>query len=785
VRKLLPKQGIVKYCLLRQAAIFCMKLERAKVSFHNFKQKGKKAVKTLTRFLQISPADILIAIFAIIFTLALISVATYLFFAKDLGSKDNIMNRNNTGLILTDRNGQVFYRFYDAQYRNFTPISQIPKTVQQSVIVAEDKGFYTHPGFSIKGIAGALIADIRKKSLNYGGSTITQQLVKYSLLNSSKSFLRKYQEIILAQEIERRYSKDEILEMYLNSVYFGEGSFGIESAAHTYFNKDVKDLTLAECAYLAGLINAPSKLSPYAGGLDTGINREHFILQEMVDDKQISQTQADGAIQSKLTFNPSPNSFDYQAPHFALMVRDALVQKYGEETITRSGFTVKTSLDLNWQKYAETTVADQVTKLKPNRVSNGAAVVIDPNTGEVRALVGSKDWNDPKDGKVNITTSLRQPGSSFKPIVYSAALEDRIITPSTVLHDSPITYQPKMGVSNAPYSPHDYDNKFRGPVLVRRALVNSLNVPAVEVMSKVGVPNALDMAKRLGITTLGTPDNYGLSLALGAGEVKLLELTNVYATLANGGNKNDVTLIDEIKDKRGKTIYTYSPQPQQVLDPGVAFQIASILSDNATRAEEFGTLLNVSRPAAVKTGTTEDYRDSLTMGFTPDLTVGVWVGNNDGTLMDQIAGSIGAAPIWKALIEKFSEGTPVKKFTPPDDVVGTTICRSNGLLAGNMQLASSSADLITHVATNSGVYNEYFLKGTEPRANCSSGRSQILHIDGKEVKIDVPNLPAGSSPEPLAPGGNGAYQQGGWYPVGPDGKALQYWDGQFYDKAHE
>ncbi len=643
--------------------------------------------------------DLWAALLGVLSFFIFVPIFTYIYFARDLSTKETIMNRNNTGVVLLDRNGQVFFRFYDAHYRNQIALSQVPKDMQHAVIAAEDREFYLHPGFSIKGIVGAIIADVRKKDTSYGGSTITQQLVKNSLLSSKKSFLRKFQEIVLAQEIERRYTKDEILEMYLNSVYFGEGSFGVESAAKTYFGKPAKELTLAEASVLAGLLTAPSQLSPISGDPEKSKARQTYVLDQMVQQKYITAQQKASALKEEFAFNEDSGSQLYKAPHFALMVKKELEDKYGEEKVARSGYVVTTTLDLTWQKFAEETVKDQVEKLKPNRVSNGAAIVMDPKTGEVRALVGSKDWNDDKYGKFNIATSLRQPGSSFKPLVYAAALEQRIITPSTLLKDEPTTFPGN-------YKPQNYDKKFRGRVTARRSLANSLNVTSVEVLNKLGVDKALSEARKFGYTTFDESTYYGLSLVLGAGEVQLIEHTNAFATLANKGLRNQTTLISEIKDKHENVIYTYNPEPVRVIDPEAAFQVSSILSDNNARAEVFGTVLNLSRPAAVKTGTSESYRDSLTMGYTPSLVVGVWVGNNDGAPMDNIAGSIGAAPIWRALMEKFLQGTPVEKFEPPLGLVSEWVCRGNGL---KVKESTSSA------------YKEYFYRGTEPTQFCNNG----------------------------------------------------------------
>lgn len=677
---------------------------------------------------------IFVGILGFVSILTFVPILTYAYFANSLGSKETVMNRNNTGVILEDRNGRPFYKFYDAKAASqYVPIKDIPKVIQQAVVAAEDKEFYSHPGFSIKGILGAFVADIKHGSLSYGGSTITQQLVKYSLLNSKRNFLRKYQELVLAQEIERRYSKDEILEMYLNSVYFGNGSFGIESAAHTFFNKTPQDIDLAEAAILAGQITAPSHLSIITGDKQSALSRQHFVLDEMVANGMIKATEAVKAKQEELALNKNPEPFPYDASHFAFMVRDQLIDQYGEEQIARSGFIVRTSIDLDKQDFAQKTVAEQVAKLASDRVSNGAAVVIDPKTGEILALVGSKDWNDDKFGKVNVATSLRQPGSSFKPIVYMAAMEKGLITPVTILQDSPTTF--KMPPGSPPYSPHDYDGKWRGPVTVRRALDNSLNVPAVEVIEKLGVDNAIDMAERLGISTLGDRGRYNLSLVLGAGEVKLLEITDAYATMANKGIYNQPTAILEIKDKYGKQIYNSKPDKKRIIDPEYPFLIASILSDNATRAEEFGNILNISRPAAVKTGTSENYRDSLTIGFTPSLTVGVWVGNNDSTPMDNVAGSIGAAPIWRNLMEEFLKNTPAEQFTPPDGIIQVSACKLLGLDG--------------RVATTSATLKEYFVKGTEPMQSCSGLNSPApSSATSTAAPSAQPSQPASPAPGP-------------------------------------
>src|SRR3989344_4697419 len=660
--------------------------------------------------------DLLIGFFAILATLALIPIITYVYFASDLTSKEKIMNRNNRGVILTDKDDIPFFTFYQAKVREEVSLSQIPKTTQQAFIAMEDKDFYSHPGFSVKAIVRSAIQNLQSKEVMFGGSTITQQLVKNSLLTPKKEFMRKYQELVLATEIERRYSKDEILEMYLNSVYLGEGSLGVEDASQLYFNKDIKDLNLAESAILAAILPSPSRLSLINGNFDEAKKRQELVLDRMVEQKYITEKERDEAKKDKINLNPTLSGLNQEAPHFALMVIDQLKEKYGEEAIIRLGIRVRTTLNLEWQKKAVDIVSKHVESLKRNKATNGAAVVLDPKTGEIRAMVGSKDWFDDKYGKVNITTSSRSPGSSFKPIVYIRALERHLITPATILHDSPTKFAnfdekkffssfPTIASAqenlrndpNAFYSPQNYDKKFRGNVTVRRALANSLNVPAVEIMKKVGIEDTIDFAEKLGITTIGEAENYGLSLVLGSAEVKPLEITNVYATFANHGFKNTPASILEIKDKSGRSIYKYSPKAERVIDEKYTFLISSILSDNAARFEVFGNALNISRPAAVKTGTGESYKDAWTIGYTPSLAVGVWVGNNFGEPMDGVAGSLGAAPIWKQLIKEFLKGTEVENFIPPQDVVSQKIC-----------IASSSARL------------EYFEKGTEPKESCKT-----------------------------------------------------------------
>jgi len=615
-------------------------------------------------------------------------------YAATVNSPDALMAIHAQGVTLLDRTGRVFFTFYAPNRRTTVPLSAISTNLQNAVIASEDRDFYHHPGFNWRAIAESFIANAQAGGITRGGSTITQQLVKITLLTPTQSYVRKFQELLLAADVEQHYSKQQILEMYLNSVYFGNGAYGAELASQTFFGKPAKDLDIAQAALLAGVLPSPSALSPLTGNVDAAKHRQHEVLQSMVDTGSITNDQATQAANEPLDFKSAPDvaNLDTVAPHFALLVRQQLIDQYGEDVVSHSGFTVKTTLDLNEQTFAEQTVADQVKSLALHNVSNGAAVLEDAHSGEILAMVGSRDWNWPGFGAVNVATAERQPGSSFKPIVYSLALDKRLITPATTLHDAPIIYRDPWGNT---YQPKDYDNRYRGNVTVRRALSNSLNIPAVEVMNKLSTGDVVNWAKNLGITTLQDPTHYGLSLVLGAAEVTPLDLTNVYATFADGGRYKDPVSILEITDKFGHKLDTKPQESHQAVSPQVTYLLTSILSDNAARKEEFGNSLTVNIPAAVKTGTTSDFKDAWTLGYTPYRAVGVWVGNNDGAPMDTVAGALGAAPIWKALIVHAQASAPPAGFTPP----------SNGL---------------AHGSPCSGQANEWFLSGTEPSKACGS-----------------------------------------------------------------
>lgn len=637
----------------------------------------------------------------IVAILVLIPLVTYAYFARDIADKERLMNRKNTGVVLVDKNGEEFYRAYGASSSNGSDVSleEMPEHIPQALIANEDREFYEHGGYSVKAMLAALYGNILQTDLkHYGGSTITQQLAKNALLSHRKTYMRKYQELSLAIAIERSYSKEEILEMYLNSVYFGEGAFGIDDAADTYFGKSVKELTPAESSILIGILPGPSAMSPLSGDKEAAKENQEKVLTSMVEEDYITSEQKTKHLNQKLQFQTSEEDSDDFAVHYAQMVMEELTERYGEEKIARSGYRVTTPMDISWQEQAHNAVENQIRHIQSAGATNGALVAIDPQSGGLRALVGSADWDNEKFGKVNMATTPRQPGSSFKPVYYAEALRQEEITPATILKDEPTDF-------GGGYEPENFDFRYRGDITVRRALAQSLNIPSVKVMERLGVREATDAAQRMGLEDVNEPDTYGLSLALGTAEEDLLDMTNVYAAFANQGTQFEPVLIDEVQDKYGETIYTATPESDRVIGEGPSFLISSILSDAESRAPTFGGSLTIDRPAAVKTGTTEESKDAWTIGYTPNIAVGVWVGNNSNEAMDGIGGSTGAGPIWREAMQTFSANQQAKEFSKPASVESTLICRSNGLPAEE---------------PFEGTYTEYFLPGTIPAGQCQA-----------------------------------------------------------------
>lgn len=621
---------------------------------------------------------------------------TYAYYFNDIADQERLMNRNNTGIVLMDKSGESIYSTGRAAHREIVPIDDISANVKNALIAAEDKDFYEHSGFSITGILRSFYNNILSRAVTGGGSTITQQLAKNTLLSEEQTFLRKYQELAISIAIEQRYSKDEILDMYLNSIFFGGTTFGIEEAAQNYFNKSPKDLTLAESAMLIGILPAPNVYSPTIGNPKYAKERQTTVLSRMVTNGFITEQQKTEALAVELVYAPVKEENDSEAPHFVEMVLNELYEKYGEEKVLRSGYQVRTTLDLGLQRKLIANINSRISYIQRNGGSNASGVAIDPTSGEVRALVGSADWKNPDWGKVNMATTSRQPGSSFKPVYYSEALAEGVITPATMIEDVATDFNG--------YKPQNASRSFSGNISVRNALARSLNIPAVKVMQKLGVEQSVEAARRMGLTTINTDNNYGLPLALGAAEAPLLNMTNVYAAFAHQGQQYPTTTIQQIDNKYDDTIFKTSEKSKQVLSPEGAFLISSILSDNNARAAIFGSSLTVpGRTAAVKTGTTDEQRDAWTIGYTPQLAVGVWVGNNDNAAMVN-GGSSMAGPIWVSTMRQALEGVSNTQFTQPSGVIQKPVCYSNGGLSS---------------ASGNGTYNEYFLASALPTTTCS------------------------------------------------------------------
>jgi penicillin-binding protein 1C len=656
----------------------------------------------------------------IILGVALISVGVYQYYRIKSTLPDVEALRSRAAQFETtriyDRDGNVLYEVLDpsAGRRTYVTLDKISPYMLAATIATEDKEFYSHPGFDPTAIVRAFWQNYTSGEVVSGASTITQQLARNLLFTPEERYQRSYQrkirEAILASEITRVYSKSEILELYLNESYYGNLAYGVEAAAETYFGTTADKLTLAEAAFLAGLPQAPSVYDVYKNR-DVTLSRTDQVLALLVQTSQeqgcifVSNNQqpvcvdpvqaVEAATQIKAYTFKNPD-VPLRFPHWVEFIRAQLELMYDPQTIYRSGFSVYTTLDPELQEAAQQVVANQVAELKDNYATNGAAVILQPNTGEILAMVGSADfYNEEIDGQVNMAISPRQPGSSIKPVTYLAAFE-KGWTPATLIWDVPSEFPPSGRADDPrpPYRPVNYDRRFHGPVRVRDALANSYNVPAVKALAYVGIYDDPDlpgqgglirMAERLGITTL-TSNVYGLALTLGGGEVSLLELTSVYATLANSGRRLPPVSITRIVDHVGNVVYEHQPTlGDQVVRAEHTYLLASILSDNEARSPMFGrnSVLALPFPAAVKTGTTDDFRDNWTLGFTPDVAIGVWVGNADYTPMQNTTGLTGAAPIWAELmplaIDKLTGGNPTP-FNRPLGVVDRVICAVSGTL---------------------------------------------------------------------------------------------------------
>ena len=578
-----------------------------------------------------------------------------------------------------DRNGVLLYTIYKDHNRTLIPFEKIPQDIKNATLAAEDSEFYSHRGFSIRGIIRSSFKNITEDKLS-GGSTITQQLVKNALLSPEKTVARKLRELVLAMQVERIYEKDEIFEMYLNEVAFGGTAYGIQEASRYYFGKDAINLNLSESALLIGLIKSPTKFSPFGLNPESAIYRKNEVLDLMADRGYITRDQANQARAQNIQF--AQQRTEILAPHFVMHVRQLLTNMYGEEIVSRGGLQVVTTLDYEIEKEAERIVAEEIAKIRNLNVGNGSALVIDPKSGEILSMVGSKDYfNTAEDGNVNVTTRLRQPGSSIKVINYALSLINGK-SASTIIDDAPTTFSVP---GQPPYIPNNYDGKYRGKISLRSALAESRNIPAVKLLKENGVVNMIELGRKMGVTSWQDPSQYGLSLTLGGGDLTLLELANVYATLANYGKRPTLSSILKVTDHKGKVLYTNTPQPEEVLDPRIAFIITDILKDNAARTPAFGAnsalVIPIHREVAVKTGTSNNRRDNLTVGYSQDYLVAVWVGNNDNSPMSWVASGVtGASPIWNKIMTNVLAEKTNHSWEVPEGMVQAPICPYTGTL---------------------------------------------------------------------------------------------------------
>jgi membrane peptidoglycan carboxypeptidase len=680
-------------------------------------KKDKKphgCVRILLFFVQVGLVGLIMGVLAFL--------GAYMYLSNELsGAIDQVVAYRGTGLGGTprfyDRNGILLFELHTTEKRRWLAYSEIPQVVVDTAVAVEDDTFWTNPGFDPAAIGAAVLSNYRNVGGRpVGASTITQQLVRHIAFTYEErvtaSYERKIREIFLAFIMTQQRSKEEIIQMYLNEIYYGNLAYGIEAAAQTYFGKSALDLNLAEAAFLAGLPQAPFDWDPYSN-FEGAKERQEFILDLMLDEGYADYIEAEVAKGTPLTLQPLISVADevanvvLEAPHFVLYAQQELERRYGPDALVRGGWQVTTSLDLNIHTMAEQAAREQVAaRAAAHDVSNASVVVLKPGTGEILAMVGSLNYfDDAIDGQVNVALQPRQPGSSIKPITYAAAME-RGWTTADVLWDVPLLLDLGDGETMRPVN---YDGRYHGPILFRDALANSYNIPPIQLIRDIGIPTFIATARKLGIESLQEPPGfYGLALTLGGGEVPLLEMTHAFATLANGGQKPRLTSVLQITDSRGNVIYDLQQDrivPANAINPGIAYIITDILDDDRARVPAMGVNnpLDLPFPAAAKTGTTNDYRDNWTLGYTPGVVVGVWMGNSDGHPMRNSSGLQAAAPLWRRIMETIytdeamkrslmvNGGQPSTEFTPPPTIEARLVCLPQG--TGGSQCSATRSDL--------------------------------------------------------------------------------------------
>lgn len=621
-------------------------------------------------------------LFLILFSFIVVSVSLLLVWLSSIQLPDfnNFENRNIANSTkIYDRTGKiVLYNIHDNVRRTAIPIEEMSPYIKQATISIEDAHFYEHFGFRPTSFIRAALANILYGGYVQGGSTINQQVIKNALLTREKTISRKVKEIILSIKLDRELSKDTILQIYLNESPYGGTIYGVEEASLTFFGKKAKDVTLTEAAYLAALPQAPTYFSPYGKHKDALEKRKNLVLQRMYELGHITKEQKDLSQKEEIIFEKDTSNSG-KAMHFVMYVREYLEEKYGVDMVQNGGLKVITTIDYTLQKKFEDIVKEgALENSKKFKAENSALVAIDPKTGQILGMVGSRDFFDTEiAGQFNIATAARQPGSSFKPIVYAAAF-NLGYTPETVLFDISTQFSSLCDANGTPlrsttnssvcYMPENYDNLFRGPVSLREALAQSLNIPAVKLLYLTGINNAITLAQAMGLSTINEPDRYGLSLVLGGGEVTLLEITNAYGVFANNGVYNKQQSILEIKDRDDSTLQKFSPNEKEVLPASVTSLVTSILTDNVARTPSYGAasaLYFKERPVAVKTGTTNDYKDVWVIGYTPSIVIGMWAGNNNNTPIDKRTAGFVLAPVWRKAMLAATENTQVEYFLDP------------------------------------------------------------------------------------------------------------------------
>lgn len=646
----------------------------------------------------------IIFLLAIVFFLlaAASIVAAFAYYAKDLPSPDKLVEREIIqSTKIYDRTGEfLLYDIHGEEKRTLIEFNQMPEPIKWATIIMEDDDFYHHHGIDFRGIARALWANVRGRQILEGGSTITQQLIKNTILTSERTFSRKFKEIILALEIEQKFSKDDILKMYLNEVAYGSNAYGIEAASQTFLNKHAWDLTLTESCFLASLPKAPTYYSPYGNHPEELKSRQIKCLNRLAHLGYITEQERDEAKEEKL--NLATRSYDLKAPHFVMFIKQYLADKYGDQMLEQGGLKVITTLDMELQQIAEQAIENQAKKNLANyRAKNAALCALDPKTGQILAMVGSVNYFDlENDGNVNVCTRPRQPGSSFKPYVYATAFKQGF-TPETIIFDLATDFE--VG-ENKEYIPHNYNEKEYGPVTFRQGLAMSLNIASVKVLYLAGVQDSIKTAHEMGITTLQEPNQYGLSLVLGGGEVKLIDHVSAFGAFATEGVSNKPNGILRIESPQGEILEEFELNEQRVLDIQIARLINNILSDNETRTPMFGAASKLylgERPVAAKTGTTNEFRDAWTIGYTPSLVAGVWVGNNDNSKMNKGAGGAAvAAPIWNEFMSRALTGKPIENFFEPEPVV-----REGEIFNGQFVVNGQVHSILYYLDKNSPQFN--------------------------------------------------------------------------------